>query len=35
MKPRKIDKSKKSNLTFSAVKMKYLRTPDDIWSDLT
>ena len=35
MKPKKIDKTKKSNLTFSAVRMKYLRTPDDIWSDLT
>tara|TARA_R100000700_G_scaffold23396_1_gene30210 strand:+ start:278 stop:766 length:489 start_codon:yes stop_codon:yes gene_type:complete len=35
MKPKNIDKTKKSNLTFSAVRMKYLRTPDDIWSDLT
>ena len=31
---KRIDKTKKSNLTFSAVRMKYLRTPEDIWADL-
>ena len=35
MTAKSIDTTKKSNLTFSAVKMKYLRTPEDIWSDLT
>ena len=34
MKAKRIDKTIKSNLTFSAVSMKYLRTPKDIWSEL-
>ena len=34
MKPWSIDRSDKKNLSFSAVKMKYLRTPKDIWEDL-
>ena len=34
MRTRRIDKTKKTNLTFSAVSMKYLRTPKDIWSEL-
>ena len=28
-------KYRKSNLTFSANEMKWLRTPKDIWADLT
>ena len=30
-----IDKTKKSNLAFSATSMKWLRTPKEIWADLT
>ena len=34
MRTRRIDKTRKTNLTFSAKEMKWLRTPKDIWSEL-